>query len=196
MSLLPHELRLVYLGNLGLAHDVRRLAEFLRRCAVVRPVSITFIGTGVESPAVLKTGVAGHAVAVAREPHLPFARVAGELRSRAFHYGVVTLDGRFVGLVSPSKYIGYLVAGVPVIYLGAAQTNTALVCDRFRAGVRIDPACPPQQESSLVAQVLDEKFQEQCARNTAAALEYFLRFDGAYLASQILEKTGRGRRGA
>jgi hypothetical protein len=189
----PEVLRLLYLGNLGFAHDLAALRRLLEVCVKRAPVELTFIGTPKSAIARIRDQSPGSRLKINELPHVPFVRLATLLRTLTLDYGLVALQERFAGLVSPSKFIGYLIGGVPVLYLGPPETNTAVACDHCGAGLRVDSALlAPENESRLIGRVFDLKSQAERRLAIPAAIAHFHAYDATFLAAQILERTGGG----
>ena len=184
-------LRLVYLGNFGLAHDLPLLCRLLEACAARRKVELVFIGTAARSIEPFKGFAAQHGIAVSLRPHVAFSELPAFLPAMKFDYGIVTLNERFLGLLSPSKFIGYLAGGLPVIYLGPADTNAALVCDELGAGLRIGAG---SFDSALgrdaIERIFNRESRRQMTQRVPNALAHFDRYNGEYLAGEIAKCTG------
>jgi colanic acid biosynthesis glycosyl transferase WcaI len=178
-------LRLVYLGNMGMAHDVPGIVRLLRAAAKCGPVSVAFWGSGQKIVNRIARELTDCAVEFSVHPAVPFERLADELAPAGFHYGLVALQRRFAGLLSPSKYIGYLAAGLPVICWGPPGNNSAYVCDRLHAGARIDPKASDAELTSAIDMILDEQRWLAWRANTAQAAQFFYQFGGEFLAAQI-----------
>jgi glycosyltransferase involved in cell wall biosynthesis len=118
---------LVYSGNLGLGHEfetlLRGLAIALER---VPALKIVFIGKGPRLAEVqqlvqdlkLESSVMFSAFVPASQ--LPETMGLADL-------GIVTLRDGFEGLIVPSKLLGYLSRGVPILYIGPRSDVDVLV---------------------------------------------------------------------
>ena len=108
--------------------------------------------------------------------------------------GIVLLAEASGGLVSPSKFSGYINFGLPLIYLGPAATNTARVCAQFAGGFWL-PTNASTAEVEQVAESLLAPGSLEAARGGArAASSYFAAFDGRSLARALaprLAKSGK-----
>jgi hypothetical protein len=187
----PSVLRLAYLGNLGRAHDVPLLLEFLTACAERVAVDLCFIGTAEESLDGLRPALKSNRFQLRVLPHVSFDQLAFVLPPMKFDYGLVTFSARFLGLLSPSKFSGYLAASLPIVYLGPAGTNAAIVCDRLGAGIRLNhDQLQGRERAESLGRVLDRQSRAEMHGKTKAAREYFDQFDGDYLAREILQRVG------
>jgi hypothetical protein len=179
-------LRFVYLGNLGMAHDLPLLGRFLLACAKHRAVEISFFGTAKNGIDVVARAVAGSGITWKSAPAIPFEQLHLVLTEHRYDFGLVTLNAAFSGLLSPSKFIGYLVAGLPLVCLGPEGNNSADVCDRFGAGLRLESA---DMDAGVFAKhiqnLCDPGQRENMRRNAVTALQFFNQFDGSFLAAEI-----------
>ena len=184
-------LRLAYIGNLGFAHDIPNICRFLNECSKRVQVELVFISAAVEAAERVRGGVNSLRVVVTIRPPVPFSGSPGlsaVIRELDFDYGIVSMSDEFAGLLSPSKFIGYLEGDLPIIYLGPPSTNAAQICDRFNAGIRVDLA----EQDSHIGRVIDLIVSRDCPtimrKGIAAALTHFAQYHGGYLAGEILQK--------
>lgn len=183
-------LNFAYIGNLGFAHDVPLLCRFLVQCANRVPVEISFISTSREAVASFQERLGEAKITVRWRPRVPdFLNLLAVIREAEFDYGIVIMSEQFAGLLSPSKFIGYLAGDLPIIYLGPANTNAAVACDRFQAGVRMDATMFDSNGANLVEMIIARDGSETMRRNIAAVLAHFAQYNGEYLAREILRQT-------
>lgn len=184
-------LRLAYLGNLGLAHDVPLLCEFLVKCAASVRVEVCFIGTAEKSLGAVRRDAAVPNLTISSCPSIDFEKLAEKLPAMKFDYGLVSLSERFLGLVSPSKFSGYLAGALPMIYLGPAGSNAAMVCDEFGAGMRLTGEdLRGEKFAATLDQLMAAGTKERMRAATVPALRHFDRYNGGFLAEAILERAG------
>lgn len=48
------------------------------------------------------------------------------------------MDDRLAGVLSPSKFSGYLSFGLPILNIGPSGTNADYACSNFKAGVSLN----------------------------------------------------------
>jgi colanic acid biosynthesis glycosyl transferase WcaI len=127
---------LVYSGNLGIGHEFDTLlqgfAQALRRNPDLR---LVIIGKGSRLEEVRRLSVSlqlGDAVQFAG--FVPAARLPESLGLADL--AVVTLRPGFEGLIVPSKLLGYLARGVPVLYVGP-DSDVARLVTRFECGYAV-----------------------------------------------------------
>ena len=113
-----------------------------------------------------------------------FRDMGGEFLKISADYGVVLLNDSQAGIVSPSKYSGYITFGLPVLYLGPKGTNAWRVCAEFGAGIT---ACGFPQLDECVRLVSDKDNQRLCASHARAAAEYFSAKQADMLAKAVLD---------
>lgn len=124
---------IVYTGNLGAGHEfetlLRGYASSSLRAEGYRLVFVGRVAHAVELLAMAEQlGVRGH---VEVRPHLPIEEFDRLLSRVAL--AVCTMRTGFEGVVVPSKLIGYLARGAPVLYIGPPGDITDLLC-AARAG--------------------------------------------------------------
>ena len=184
-------LRLAYLGNLGRAHDVPMLAEFLQACTTEVDVEIAFIGTAESCIAPLRrlSTSTTHNLGIELHPPVAFAKLRETLEPMKFDYGIVSFDEKFRGLLSPSKFSGYLAASLPIVYLGPSGTNAAMVCERFGAGFRLDRGTLAGEACrAALDQMLGQRGGGRLRKNVEHAWHSLEQFDGEHLAREILRR--------
>lgn len=187
MKRLGGKLRFIYLGNLGRAHDVPLFLDFLRACAAEIEIEVGFVGTAEASLAPVRALAAEQGLGFEQHPSIAFEQLPQKLPPLNFDYGLVAFSEQFAGLLSPSKFSGYLVAGLPIVYLGPPGTNGALVCDRFGAGFRMDRnSLAPESLRKTLAYMQAQRRTAEMAARVDAARVFFDRFDGDHLAREIL----------
>lgn len=180
------KLRFVYLGNLGRAHDVPLFLDFLQACAREIETEVGFVGTAEASLGPVREAAAARGFRVEQHPHVAFEQLPQKLPPLRFDYGLVAFSEKFAGLLSPSKFSGYLVANLPIVYLGPPGTNGAMVCDRFGAGRRLDrSSLAPEVLRGVLRAMLAQRGSAELTARVGEARAFFDRFDGEYLACEI-----------
>jgi glycosyltransferase involved in cell wall biosynthesis len=130
-------LRILYSGNLGLAHDVETIRIAIRHYGSDTRFHFAFAGAGPQRAA-LESFCREHQVAnasfVGYRPYGDLAQGLGDC-----HVGLVTQKPATLGSVVPSKTYGLMAAGRPILYIGPREATPALIIGRFRCGWQIDP---------------------------------------------------------
>jgi len=187
-------LRLAYSGNLGVAHDLAPLRALLAALVRQRPVTLLVIGASAHGEKRFRDVGYELAIPVEAHPRVPFNDLRPLYEKQRIDAGIVLLAEASGGLVSPSKFSGYINFGLPLIYLGPAATNTARVCAQFAGGFWL-PTNASTAEVEQVAESLLAPGSLEAARGGArAASSYFAAFDGRSLARALaprLAKSGK-----
>jgi glycosyltransferase involved in cell wall biosynthesis len=126
----------LYSGNLGIGHEFDTLlAGFARACGPVPEASLVIIGAGSRlEEARRKTVELGLADRVQFRDFVPAARLPESLGLADL--AVVTLRPGFEGLIVPSKVLGYMARGLPVLYVGP-RSDVDHYLERYRCGVSL-----------------------------------------------------------
>ena len=143
-------LRLVYTGNYGEAHDVSNLLSSLQYCHQQGiSTSLTFALSRI-SPS-LKHCISDY-------PELDINFVPLQSNStytawiRQFDFGVVLLKPNYSGVVFPSKMLGYISSGIPIVYSGPCN-QASYIITTLNIGVH-DQLRKPEYLFSFFSQVL------------------------------------------
>jgi hypothetical protein len=111
-----------------------------------------------------------------------FADLRGVYERFRIDAGIVLLSEKSAGLVSPSKFSGYISFGLPLIYLGPSGTNAEIVCTRFNGGYWLAPDAGSAETDLVAAGLTDSRKMAAAAAGAAAAASYFAGFGGRSLA--------------
>jgi colanic acid biosynthesis glycosyl transferase WcaI len=129
-------MRILYSGNLGLAHDVATIRAVMEHLADRPDFFFVFAGGG-----------------LARRELMEFCQECG-IRNISFqgyarlqdlgasladcHIGLVTQKPATLGAIVPSKIYGLMAAGRPVLYIGPASATPAVLIKKFDCGWHFD----------------------------------------------------------
>ena len=132
----PAPLRVLYSGNLGLAHDVATIRGAIERLGGDPTFHFDFAGGGPQR---------GELEGFCHE------RTFGNVSFRTYvrqgqlgaslgecHVGLVTQKSATLGAVVPSKIYGLMAAGRPVLYIGPAAATAAHLIGRFDCGWHLE----------------------------------------------------------
>ncbi len=176
---------LVYSGVLSSAHSFVLLKPFLEKLAKKKAVKFHYFGNSPETAEKFSGLCASIGVDFKQHGRIEsFRDMGGEFLKISADYGVVLLNDSQAGIVSPSKYSGYITFGLPVLYLGPKGTNAWRVCAEFGAGIT---ACGFPQLDECVRLVSDKDNQRLCASHARAAAEYFSAKQADMLAKAVLD---------
>lgn len=130
----PDRLRLVYGGSLGAAHGTDTLELLLRHLARLRPVELHIVGSSPGAVARFRAIGERTGVQVLARDRVPYVKLGELFAAERLDAGIVLLNDASSGLVSPSKFSGYVNFGLPVISIGPPGTNADAVCSEFGGG--------------------------------------------------------------
>ena len=126
-----------YAGSLGQTHDRESLLSGIEKTAHTGDPDLAwlFIGSG-EGMRLLHGSVPMRAVdGVCFQDHLPLAQLAQGLAVPDLH--MVTMLPSLEGLVYPSKLVGVLAAGKPVVFVGAKDGEIGSMLVREGCGIAV-----------------------------------------------------------
>lgn len=127
-----------YSGNLGRGHDFDVLLEAASVLSDDPVIRFLFIGSGANKNAVVaRVGEMGLSNVVFK-PFQPRTRLNVSLTIPDVH--IITLKPELSGLIVPSKIYGALAAGRPVLFIGPADSEIALVIRDYDCGFVCDDA--------------------------------------------------------
>ena len=169
----PAPLRILYSGNLGLAHDIDTVRGAIHHFRSDPRFQFDFAGAGTQRPA-FEAFCQKHAIAnVSFTGYRPRRELARNLA--ACHVGLVTQKPATVGSVVPSKTYGLMAAGRPILYIGPQDATPARIIDRFDCGWQVDPG----DFKTLIALFDHLSASPHVVRDAGArARESFLKFYG------------------
>jgi colanic acid biosynthesis glycosyl transferase WcaI len=126
-----------YSGNMGRAHRLDVVIE--TACALRTQPSVHFlmIGEGLQRIALEARAQSLGLQNVTFQPYQPFERLRESLAVPDIH--IVTLDERLEGLMVPSKFVGVLAVGRPVLWIGAADGEVGRLVQDSGCGVTVPP---------------------------------------------------------
>jgi colanic acid biosynthesis glycosyl transferase WcaI len=132
----PRPLRILYSGNLGLAHDVATIRTVMERLANDSDFQFVFAGGGLVRRELTEFC---HERGIENASFPSYVRLEDLGASLAeCHVGLVTQKPSTLGAVVPSKIYGLMAAGRPVIFIGPAEATPALLIRRFDCGWHFD----------------------------------------------------------
>jgi len=132
-------LNLAYAGNLGKAHAIDALERILKKLSKEVRVELNVINCPQEAQSQFKAITQKTNTALQFYPRQTKEGLQNLMQDLNIDFGIVLMKSIYAGLVSPSKFTGYLLTGVPILYLGPEHTNADSVCRDFKAGLSIKP---------------------------------------------------------
>ncbi len=188
-------MRLAYSGNLGTAHDLGAFRALLVALLTRRPVELYVVGASAEGNGRLGDIGSSLGIPVKAHPRVPFAQLRPLYEEWCIDAGVVLMSDQTAGLLSPSKFSGYIDFGLPILYIGPSETNADDVCTKFNGGFRL--SCNPRAEelSAVTAALLDPDRMRSASQGARAASVHFSGLNNdslaALLSPWLKERTNR-----
>lgn len=162
-------LRLIYSGNLGLAHDIETLFGAMQATAATGTVQFRFTGGGVLRRELERRCAEAGMGNVRFDPYLTEEGLNEAIA--ASHAGVVTMRTESLGAVVPSKLYAFLAAGRPVLFVGPLRSATAEVLRRYGCGWQVDPGQVQRLSDTISHLASNPGAIETAARNARMAFE-------------------------
>ena len=125
-------LRVLYSGNLGLAHDLATVQAAMERLANDPNFHFDFAGGGPQRRELREFCQRKGIENVSFRAYAPYARLGASLAEG--HIGLVTQKPATLGAVVPSKTYGLMAAGRAVLYIGPGAATPARLIRRFDCG--------------------------------------------------------------
>lgn len=130
-------LRLLYSGNLGLAHDTDAITAAMLALKDDERFQFIFAGGGARRTQV-EVFCAQHQISSALfKPYSAKSDLGVSLGSG--HIGLITQRDECLGSVVPSKMYGLLAAGRPILFVGPKKSTIARNIERFQCGWQVEP---------------------------------------------------------
>lgn len=146
----------IYTGNYGWGHDLSALREWWERHPDQTDFFFLFIGGGCKWDALKEWQDIQQRDFLEVRSYVSKGEFSVLLELADF--GLVSLDERCVGLMSPSKIHAYLGYGKPLIYIGPSGSNVSEAIQEYRCGFQCDQLDVDAIESCL-AEIADENFE-------------------------------------
>lgn len=125
-------LRILYSGNLGLAHDVATIRGVIQRLANDPAFLLVFAGGGLQRQELMRF-CGDHGITNVSFRSYARQEDLGEHLAEC-HIGLVTQKTATLGAVVPSKIYGLMAAGRPVLYIGPAAATPSTLIRKFDCG--------------------------------------------------------------
>jgi glycosyltransferase involved in cell wall biosynthesis len=166
------EMTIIYPGNLGLAHDTETFATAMRALKSNSAIRWQFVGGGARSEAIRRACEADEVSTANFLPYCSRDRL-NELLAQA-DIGLVTQTDASLGSVVPSKAYSLMAAGLPILFIGPAESTVAAMIRRFRCGWEL--RCGDSAQLVDLLETLErnrEWIAEAGARARQAFLEHY-----------------------
>ena len=166
-------IRLGYVGNLGAGHDLVAFGNLLQKLKGKINVELYVIGCSANGEQRFNEFALEHRVECRIEGRLPFSKLGTLYERLGIDYGIVLMKDFYAGVMSPSKFSGYLDFGIPLVYIGPELTNADLVASKFGAGISLLNTATDEQYEEAASQMLLIEAKESFHVNAAVAAKYF-----------------------
>lgn len=182
---------IVYAGNLGRAHNLSTFQKLLIELGKYKSVRVVSIGCSPESTSQFEqlAKVAG-AEYSARE-RVAFCDLPTAFEKEGAAYGLVVLKDSASGVVSPSKYSGYIEALLPIVYIGPVNTNADLCVSQFKAGATLRNDSSDASIRRVAKELTSDECRLRFLRAAVEARDHFRSFSAAHFTSFIEEAKAR-----
>ena len=129
-------LRILYSGNLGLAHDVATIRAVIEHLADRTDFLFVFSGGGIARRELMEFCQEHGIENTSFQAYVRLQDLGANLAE--CHIGLVTQKPTTLGAIVPSKIYGLMAAGRPVLYIGPALATPAVLIRKFDCGWHFD----------------------------------------------------------
>lgn len=132
----PPPMRILYSGNLGLAHDAATIRAVMERLANRPDFLFAFAGGGLARRELMEFCQEHGIENISFQGYARLQDLGANLAE--CHIGLVTQKPMTLGAIVPSKIYGLMAAGRPVLYIGPASATPAVLIQKFDCGWHFD----------------------------------------------------------
>ncbi|MCC7463803.1 MAG: glycosyltransferase family 4 protein [Gammaproteobacteria bacterium] len=136
-----------YSGNMGRAHQLMSLIDAATVLRDDPGIVFLFVGDGAQRASLQRTAQERGLGNVRFQPYQPRERLRSSLTLPDIH--VASLDPRLEGLIVPSKFVGVIALGKPMLWLGAKAGEVGALILKSGAGMVV----PPNDGTAVAAAV-------------------------------------------
>ncbi len=129
-------MRILYSGNLGLAHDVATIRAVIEHLADRPDFLFAFAGGGLARKELIEFSQERGIGNISFQGYVRLQDLGASLGE--CHIGLVTQKPTTLGAIVPSKIYGLMAAGRPVLYIGPASATPAVLIQKFDCGWHFD----------------------------------------------------------
>ena len=163
--------RVLYAGNIGLAHPVETIVKAAEILAVEHPeIDFVFVGEGRGYDKLAQERQKRHLENIRLLPFQPANRLAELMESGDVH--VISMKHEAAGMLVPSKLYAAIAAYRPCVMVGPAQSEAAKVIKSFSAG-------------SVVRQGQAKKLAEEIRQYRMDRDKWMRAYEGAQEAAKV-----------
>lgn len=178
-------LRILYSGNLGLAHEVETIETVLSALGRDSRFDFRFVGGGAQRASLEAACRKSGARNVAFLPYCNIDELSASFA--ASDISLVTLRNECVGTVVPSKVYTAFAAGRPVLFIGPLECESARVIEKFRCGWVFRPGAGDRIVETLSRLAGDRQAVATAGKNAYSAFtqHYDVTIGAAALADTL-----------
>lgn len=183
-----NKLLFVYAGNLSSHHPLEtfeRLLQSLSKQSPETEIELHVIGTSNKGEERFRLLAQRGPIQLHITPRIPFHALKQRLVELNPHYGIVLMDEKTAGLFSPSKFAGYLSAGIPLLYCGPPKTNADKICQDFHAGISLPARTPETTMENLALEMTQAETIQGYQKGVIQAYQYFTGYNARTFANQL-----------
>jgi glycosyltransferase involved in cell wall biosynthesis len=148
-----------YSGNMGRAHRLNELIDAAFALRFESGIRFLLVGDGAQRPALEERVRSLGLKNVMFQPYQPRERLRESLTLPDIQ--VVSLDDRLEGLIVPSKFVGVLAMGRPVLWIGAENGEVGKLVRTSGCGVTV-----PSSDVNALTRVLRELSDDHAGSGT------------------------------
>lgn len=156
-----------YSGNMGRAHQLDVLVEAASQLGDRADIVFLLIGDGAQRDALIARASALGLTNVMFQPYQPREKLRMSLTVPDIH--VVSLDEQLEGLIVPSKFVGVIAMGRPVLFLGSATGEIGRLIAETGCGAVVS-TLNPSAVAGMVRSLADDASRRASMRQAATEL--------------------------
>lgn len=172
-----------YSGNMGMWNDMKIFGDVINR--KLKDIVFIFIGGGMRKDELLKSFNETESDNVLLFPFLSNIDYSNSVT--ACHVALVSLHSGLEGMAVPSKIVGIMAAGIPVIAVVPEESEIAYIVNEEKCGIVVNPNDSAAIENALLELKNNENLRKQMGRNGRVAfkLKYSVRIISSQYRSLI-----------
>lgn len=177
----PSKFIVQYSGNMGLWNDMKTFGSAINEIAEP-DILFTFYGDGIRKKELIES-MQTERTNVLFFPFQPKEKLNQLLT--ACHVALVSLAEGLEGIAVPSKIIGIMAAGIPVIALVPEESEIAFIVKENKCGIVLKPGDAKGLSESILKLKNDTELRKQMAENARTAFDK--KFSTALIAEQYIQ---------
>lgn len=156
-----------YSGNMGLWNDMEHLGKLVN--LKIKDVSFVFIGGGMRKKELV------NAIDNVDDTNVKFfSFLSNDDYSNAVsacHVALISLRNNLEGMAVPSKIMGIMAAGIPVLAVVPSESEIAMIVNEEKCGMVIDPEDLNGLHKAIETLKENDELRQQMAKNGRLAFE-------------------------